>query len=528
MRIWLLLIFFVVLANLAYAQGPGGGGNKPRIQRQQPDPIRIDEDTPFTVGFNNLEVRDRDDWFYPWGFTMKLYPGENYTIDGTKVIPASNFSGRLKVGVTVNDGDQDSDKFDLKFEVSAVNDVPAIESQLTLSVNDGQSLVLKTSDLVIRDPDDTQFTLNVFSGANYSVSGTTITPSAGFSGTLSVPVSANDGESNSAVFNVQITVVPSAPSITAQIPLSTLEDTSITLKLSDVTVKDPQSKFPNGFSLVIQEGTHYTFTNTSVTPAKDFTGNLVVAVKVSDGQRNSAIYPLTIVVKPLNDAPTFVNLEEDPIVFEPGEGPFQISESIEVYDPDNDSLTQVEIIFDLQTYRYGIDKLTIVTNGKITGSFNAEQGKMILNGRAPVESYTAVIRTLHYETLMNDEPLMETKKIFIKGDDGKGFGEAVFREIKPYSIAVNLDIPSAFTPNGDRSNDTWEIKALKHSEEFTRAVIRVYSRSGKLLFEAVGIDSEWDGTSGGQLLPSDSYFYTIDLGSQFVDASLKGIVTILR
>jgi gliding motility-associated-like protein len=343
-----------------------------------------------------------------------------------------------------------------------------------------------------------------------------------------VAVRASDGEAASAAFNVQITVVPSAPSITGQIPLSLLEDESIQLKLSDVTVKDPKNKFPTGFTLVIQEGNNYTFATTTVTPVKDFTGNLVVNVMVSDGQRNSAAYPLNLLVKPLNDAPTFINLEEEPIVFEPGEGPYQISETIEVFDPDNDSLTQVEIGFDLPTYRYGVDKLTIETSGKIAGTFNPDQGKIVLTGKASREQFTDVIRTLHYETLLNDEPLMESKKILIRGDDGKGFGDVVFREIKPYSIAINLDIPSAFTPNGDQSNDTWVIKALKHSEEYTRAVIRIYSRSGKLLFEAVGIKNEWDGTSGGQLLPSDSYFYTIDLGTQFLDSSLKGIVTILR
>jgi gliding motility-associated-like protein len=527
MRFWLILFVFSIASAKAVAQD-SDGDDKPRIRHQLPDPIRISEDTPFIVGFNNLVVRDRDDWFYPWGFTMKLYPGEHYTIDGTKVIPEANYNGQLKVPVTVNDGEQDSDPFDLKFEVEPVNDAPVIESQATLTVNSGESITLTTANLVIRDPDDTQFTLTVSQGSNYTVSGTTVTPTNGFTGTLSVPVRVNDGDANSEVFNVQITVVPSAPSITGQIPLTALEDESIQLKLSDITVNDPRNQFPNGFTLILLEGLHYTFANTTVTPERDFTGNLSVNVMVSDGQRNSETYPLMIVIKPINDAATFINLEEEPIVFEPGEGPLQISKTIEAYDPDTDSLTQVEITFDLPTYRYGIDKLAIETSQRISGSFNADQGKILLTGIAAIEAYTDVVRSLHYETLLNDEPLTETKKILIRADDGRGFGDFVYREIKPYSIAINLDIPSAFTPNGDQSNDTWVIKALKHSEEYTRAVVRIYNRSGKLLFEGIGISTEWDGTSGGQLLPSDSYFYTIDLGTQFLDSSLRGIVTILR
>jgi hypothetical protein len=56
MRSSLIILAFVMLSNLVFAQGD----SKPRIRRQQPDPIRINEDTPYTVGFSNLEVRDRE------------------------------------------------------------------------------------------------------------------------------------------------------------------------------------------------------------------------------------------------------------------------------------------------------------------------------------------------------------------------------------------------------------------------------------------------------------------------------------
>src|SRR5688572_18395961 len=108
MRFWMISFIFTMVNGMAVAQ-LAVEDSKPRIRRQQPDPIRINEDTPFVVGFNNLEVRDRDDWFYPWGFTMKLYPGEHYTINGSTVVPELNYSGKLRVPVTVNDGEQDSE-----------------------------------------------------------------------------------------------------------------------------------------------------------------------------------------------------------------------------------------------------------------------------------------------------------------------------------------------------------------------------------------------------------------------------------
>ncbi len=63
--------------------------------------------------------------------------------------------------------------------------------------------------------------MTVADGANYSVSGRTITPDQNFNGALTVPVTVNDGSLNSASFNVRVTVTPvnDAPVITGQNPL---------------------------------------------------------------------------------------------------------------------------------------------------------------------------------------------------------------------------------------------------------------------------------------------------------------------
>jgi gliding motility-associated-like protein len=525
MRYWFCILLFCLLGEGAMGQG---GKNKPKIRGQQPNPITINEDAAYTIQLQNLEVRDRDNWFYPWGFSLKVYPGDNYTLEGAKVIPTPNFFGRLEVPVTVNDGSQDSDKFNVKIDVVSINDAPTIESQVSLSTNENQPIALKVSDLVIKDPDDTQFTLIVSGGSNYTVSANTITPNAGFTGNLTVGVSVNDGEATSSIFQVTINVIPLAASITGQIPLEMQEDASFQVMLNQLVVKDPRNKFPAGFTVLIQQGNDYTFNNTTVTPSADFTGTLIVNVLINDGQRNSNVYPLRIAVKPVNDAPEIVDLEEQPIIFEAGEGPYQFSNSLTVYDPDNDSLRQVEVGFDVATYRYGIDELTVELSGGINGQFNADQAKIVLTGRAKKSDYVNVIRSIQYNTLLPDEPLMESKKIWITASDGTLTGAMAEREIKPYSLTLDLDIPTAFTPNGDHSNDTWVIKTLKQSEELTKAVIRVYTRTGKLLFEAVGIDKEWDGTWNGQSLPADSYFYTIDFGVQYLNNSVKGIVTILR
>jgi len=95
------------------------------------------------------------------------------------------------------------------------NVAPVITGQVPLSTPQDTALTLVLGNLTVTDPDNAypaDFTLNVQTGANYTVSGTTITPATGFTGTLTVPVTVNDGSANSAVFNLTVSVVGSAPS----------------------------------------------------------------------------------------------------------------------------------------------------------------------------------------------------------------------------------------------------------------------------------------------------------------------------
>ena len=78
------------------------GNRKPKIVGQEQ--IVTNEDESVTILMSHLEVEDRDDWFYPWGFTMQIYPGDNYSLMGHVLTPARDFSGTLKVPVTVHDG----------------------------------------------------------------------------------------------------------------------------------------------------------------------------------------------------------------------------------------------------------------------------------------------------------------------------------------------------------------------------------------------------------------------------------------
>src|SRR5687768_1425910 len=109
MRGWLCVVL------LFYTVSASGQGDKPRIEGQFP--VSTNEDQAVTIRLTDLQVRDRDDWFYPFGFTLTVHPGDNYTVINQTVTPNTNFNGVLKVKVTVNDGENDSNPFQMDVTV---------------------------------------------------------------------------------------------------------------------------------------------------------------------------------------------------------------------------------------------------------------------------------------------------------------------------------------------------------------------------------------------------------------------------
>ena len=69
-----------------------------------------------------------------------------------------------------------------------------------------------------------------------------------------------------------------------------------------------------------------------------------------------------------------------------------------------------------------------------------------------------------------------------------------------------LDFPKFFTPNNDGINDTWKINNLNKS-----ALITIYNRFGKLLYQFDNNSNGWNGTLNQQLLQADDYWFTLKL-----------------
>lgn len=86
---------------------------------------------------------------------------------------------------------------------------------------------------------------------------------------------------------------------------------------------------------------------------------------------------------------------------------------------------------------------------------------------------------------------------------------------------TTLNVPTAFTPNGDGINDVWKILNLQFDSQ---CKVMVYNRSGTVVYSSVGYTTPWDGTTNGQPLPTGTYYYVI----VFYGKTHSGNVTIIR
>jgi len=87
-----------------------------------------------------------------------------------------------------------------------------------------------------------------------------------------------------------------------------------------------------------------------------------------------------------------------------------------------------------------------------------------------------------------------------------------------------MGIPNAISPNGDLINDTWVIEKI---ELYPDAVVKIFNNWGVTVWKSEkGYATPWDGRSDGIMLPSDSYFYIIDLHNGA--RQIAGSVTIIK
>ena len=90
-------------------------------------------------------------------------------------------------------------------------------------------------------------------------------------------------------------------------------------------------------------------------------------------------------------------------------------------------------------------------------------------------------------------------------------------------ICPAFSIPNAFSPNGDKVNDTWNIAGVKTTDIIN---VEIFTRYGALIYRNTQHYKPWDGTRNGSRMPVGVYYYIITLPQ--AGKTYSGQITLFR
>lgn len=132
---------------------------------------------------------------------------------------------------------------------------------------------------------------------------------------------------------------------------------------------------------------------------------------------------------------------------------------------------------------------------------------------------------IDYTFLTTEQILITLTAYFIQGTD-----TIIQTMDSPFSIRVTaskLEMPNAFSPNGDGVNDIY--KAKSNHESILSFKGYIFNRWGKKIFEWDNVDTGWDGTINGSQAPDGVYYCRIIAeGTDGVKYNIRRDVNLLR
>lgn len=121
---------------------------------------------------------------------------------------------------------------------------------------------------------------------------------------------------------------------------------------------------------------------------------------------------------------------------------------------------------------------------------------------------------------------------FTKGSEVYEYTEEYWStEQRPFSCTVSeskLEMPNAFSPNGDLRNDVYRAKKDKY-QSIVEFHATIYNRWGQKLYEWSDITGGWDGTYRGSPCKEGVYFVVVKArGADGIEYNIKRDVNLMR
>ncbi|WP_052306882.1 Ig-like domain-containing protein [Chitinophaga pinensis] len=269
--------------------------------------LTMAEDNPLNGTVVGVDA-DNDPLTYVIGATNPANGIVTVNTDGTFVyIPNPNFNGIDAFTVVISDGNGGTATVTVNITVTPVNDAPTGTGDTrTTPRNTPVNGAVSGTDV---DGDVLTYTLGTPPANGTAVVNTdgtyTYTPNAGYSGPDSFTIIISDGNGGTVTVTVDITVtaINNAPTGTGD-SQTTLEDTPVNGAVTGNDADgDPLTYVlgtapANGGVIVNADGTYI------YTPNANYNGPDNFTILISDGNGGSITVPVSIIVTPVNDAPT--------------------------------------------------------------------------------------------------------------------------------------------------------------------------------------------------------------------------------
>jgi len=90
-----------------------------------------------------------------------------------------------------------------------------------------------------------------------------------------------------------------------------------------------------------------------------------------------------------------------------------------------------------------------------------------------------------------------------------------------------INVPSAFTPNGDGINDNFSVSIVGY---VSLNMMRIFNRNGQLLFTGKSLPEYWDGNYNGKPVPAGTYYWLFNGTDDFyhVPVTRSGSIVLIR
>jgi VCBS repeat-containing protein len=234
--------------------------------------------------------------------------------------PAANYNGLDAFTYKANDGQADSNVATVSLAVTAVNDPPVAANDTASTLEDTPLTVaapgVLANDTDVDSPSLTAVLVSAPAHGTLTLNADgsfTYTPDANYNGPDSFAYKANDGQADSNVATVSLTVtaVNDAP-VAANDTATTPEDTALTVAAPGVLSNDTDVDSPTLTAVLVRDPTHGSLTlnadgSFTYTPAPDYNGPDSFTYKASDGRLDSNVATVSLTVTAVNDAPVAAN-----------------------------------------------------------------------------------------------------------------------------------------------------------------------------------------------------------------------------